>query len=89
MNYCDLEYHARKAEQKNDWREAARLWKLAGRIDDSNACTSIVKANEIGDNYRNMVLQEAGPEPSPCDNPHKWVKWYDTMTSIYNKIFRK
>lgn len=88
MNYTSLESQARKAEQQNNWREAARLWKLASRTDDYNACIRIAEANEKGDEYRDRVLREAGTEPNKCENPRAWIKWYDTMTSIYNQIFR-
>lgn len=89
MNYDDLEYHARKAERQNNWREAARIWKLAGRAEDYNACMLIAESNEKGNEYRYKVLREAGPEPDKCENPHAWVRWYDTMTSIYNKMFHQ
>lgn len=85
----ELEYQARKLEQQNNWIEAARIWKLAGRIEDYNTCILIAEANEKGDQYRKRVLQEAGPEPDKCENPRNWVKWYDTMTDIYNQMFRQ
>lgn len=85
----DLQTQARKQGQQNNWREAARLWKLGGSIEDYNACILIAESNERGDEYRDRVLREAGPEPDKSENAHAWVKWYDTMTSIYNQMFRK
>lgn len=89
MNYYDLQYHAKKQEQQNNWREAARLWKLAGCNQDYDACILIAESIEKGDQYRERVLYEAGPEPDKCENPRAWVKWYDTMASIYNKMFHQ
>lgn len=79
---------AKKAERESNWREAARLWKLDGRMDDYNACITIAEAIEYGDKYRARVLAEAGEEPNKCEDPRAWVKWYDHMTAIYFEMYK-
>jgi len=78
---------ARKAEKLNNWREAERLWLLAGQKLDANACKIIYEAIERGDYYRKKVLDKAGPEPDKCENPRAWVKWYDHMNKIYREVY--
>lgn len=88
IDYPSLETQARRKENQNDWYGAANLWKLAGRMDDYDACIMIAESNAIGDKFRATVEREAGEEPNKCESPHAWVRWYDKMTSIYNRIFK-
>lgn len=83
----DISEIAKKAEKISDWREAERLWLLAGCKLDAEACKTIYEATERGDYYRARVLDEAGLEPNKCDNPRAWVKWFDHMRLIYKEIY--
>jgi hypothetical protein len=83
-----IEIMARKAEQRSDWAEATRLWKIAGRKEDADACLLLFNSIDEGDRYRQRVLTECGNEPSK-ENAHAWVRWYDGMTKVYNQMFRK
>jgi hypothetical protein len=81
-----LEEQARKAEQNNDWLRAAKLWQLACRPDDYEACKRIYDSNAFGDIYRENVLLNAGEEPDKCENPRVWCKWFDIMEEEYRKM---
>ena len=84
-----LEDQARKAENNNKWREAARLWKLAGRMDDAETCTMIADANDRGSAFREQVLREAGEEPEKTfENRYLWDAWFAEMNRIYKIHFQ-
>jgi len=88
--FNDINFNKAKAhEANNQWFEAAQLWRTMGRNDDFNACMLLHNAVSAGDTYRNRVANELGTEPDKAENPHKWVKWYDGMTKIYNEVFKK
>ncbi len=80
---------AKIAEANNEWLDAANLWSMANRKDDAEACMLIHNSTLLGDTYRNRIANEIGAEPDKAENPHKWVKWYDGMTKIYNEVFTK
>lgn len=68
FNHCN---RARAAELRLDWTEAKRLWNLAGRNGDADACQLIIDAVARGDRFRSLVarkLQTTGlpREMSPC-----------------------
>jgi hypothetical protein len=83
----EIQQMARNAEKSNDWREAERLWVLAGRKLDAEACKMIYEATDRGDHYRARVLNEAGPEPNKDENPENWSKWYEHMHKIYREVY--
>jgi hypothetical protein len=99
-NYPSLSDLARKAEKINDWKEAARLWRLANQHSDAEACELIVEATEKGDAFRDFVDSRAGKEPEVENKEdsiawREWYKRFDAAAKEFNattaplSIFRK
>lgn len=92
MDCVSLETLARRAENVNDWQEAARLWRLAGRYEDAECCQMIVDATALGDAYRTRLLKVAGPEPEVCgpkEDSIKWMTWFKVMSKIYKEYYKE
>lgn len=48
---------ARRCEQDNDWRGAAKIWRELGEHKHAEACELILESNEKGDRWRLRVKQ--------------------------------
>lgn len=88
-DYLSLDEQARRAEKESNWGKAARLWYLAGRKSDSEACVMIYLSSERGDQCREFVRKNAGVEPEVEGDKQdsiKWMAWFKKMDAATKKF---
>lgn len=65
----EVRYQARRAELRGDWREAHRLWLMAGELSNAEVCKLILDATARGDKFRSLVADKLQTAGLPQDLP--------------------